>query len=416
MTNRTDVVPDREICLPPSLHDLPLFDLPLRRHTADALLRAGLVWVGDLHGRSLVSLLQIRRFGPRSVSVLIDALAVVWRRSAAGRPALTGTRDDIPLASLGFGEVALRAIAARGVSTLGALRIAPDFLFFDAPVLGRVLCRALHGGGPGLADPAALREAVLARPEAAPLLAVPRELWPVPVSALEISPRTPPALGRRGIERLGQLDCLTAEDLPWLAGITPAGAAGVARAVGRVRRLSPAHEVLARWTDESGSLRLPDLPLAVLHKLAQAESLDDEVRALVGCLGPRNAALVLARWGADREVPATFTRAGQERGISRERVRQVLAVAEAQLMRCGIILPLGSRIVELLAAAGGRLDTERFLAVLERASLRTTRAALNALPPLARLGIVPPVAYSPENDVWSSPGWAPSIPLPGYIT
>ena len=109
MSSQPTVLLDRELHVPPSLHDLALFDLPLRRCTADALLRSGLLWVGDLHGRSLTSLLQIRRFGPWSVTVLIDALAVVWRRSAAGPPALTGAGGESPLAARGFGGWALGA-------------------------------------------------------------------------------------------------------------------------------------------------------------------------------------------------------------------------------------------------------------------------------------------------------------------
>ena len=403
MSHPPDVLTDREIHLPPRLHDVPLFELPIQRRAVNALLAAGLLWVGDLHGRPLASLFRIHRFGRRSISRLLEALAVVWARSGGEPPAQALPGDHIPLASLGFGEVALAAMAARGVSTAGALRRAPEFLFLDAPALARVLQPALQAGGPAPADPGALRAAVLAAPDAARLLAIPREFWPLAVAALEIGRHTVSALGSKGIVRLGQLDGLAAEDLPWLGGITPGGAAGVERAVRRICRLSPEPAVFARWTDQSGTLRLPDLPLTVLHKVARAERFDEELRALVGCLRPRNAALVLARWGVGREVPVTFAWAAHERGVSPQRGRQIVAASEARLERSGIILPLGSRIVNLLGAAGGPLTTSRLLALLDKAGVRTSAAALGALPRLARMGLVPPVEHVAEGDRWSVP-------------
>jgi hypothetical protein len=199
MSHPPDVLTDREIHLPPRLHDVPLFELPIERRAVNALLAAGLLWVGDLHGRPLASLFRIHRFGRRSISRLLEALAVVWARSGGEPPAQALPGEDIPLASLGFGEGALAAMAARGVSTAGAL------------------------------------------------------------------------------------------------------------------------------------------------------------------------------------------------------------ASEARLERSGIILPLGSRIVNLLGAAGGPLTTSRLLALLDKAGVRTSAAALGALPRLARMGLVPPVEHVAEGDRWSVP-------------
>lgn len=80
----------RDVRIPPHVHRLPVLDLPIGRKVVDALLHAGVLWLGDLHGRSLAYLLTLRGLGPQTASRLLRGLAAIAARSKQHEPVSGG--------------------------------------------------------------------------------------------------------------------------------------------------------------------------------------------------------------------------------------------------------------------------------------------------------------------------------------
>ena len=88
------------------------------------------------------------------------------------------------------------------------------------------------------------------------------------------------------------------------------------------------------WTDaprEKG--QRPDLPSTDAGPLQSAEDADERawLHARVAALDPRSAAVIRRRFGLDGREPALLSEIGDELGISRERVRQIVNDAIAIL-------------------------------------------------------------------------------------
>lgn len=407
---------DPVIRIPPRLRDVPLLDVPLPRRAQDALLRAGVLWVGDLHERPLGWLLRTPRIGRVRASEIVRALADLEARSRDARPPARASWAGLHLAALGFGRWAVSAVVTRGPVTLGDLHAAPEVLFLDGPALGRVLQRLLREGVPDAAPAGWFRDAVFAPAGGPELLAIPHEIRDLPLATADVGLPTVGRLERAGIERLGDLDGAAAGDLAWFAGLAPRSAVRVGRAVARLLAIAPPAELGAAWSRTGGGRRA--LPMEVHYRVARATTLEDEVRALAADLPPRNAAIVLARWQVDRDAPATLSALAARHGISRERARQIVGRVEARLAHSRLRLPIATHIAEQIHAAGRPLDTAELLLLLERSGVRARPASLRFLPRLAGLDLVPPVDYIPEQDLWAVPEeaalalWNTVHPLP----
>jgi len=401
--HRTDTNPG-VIRIPPQLRSMSVLDLAIGRNAVDALLGAGLLWFEDLDGRTPESLLSVHGIGRRSVTRILRALATQEARLRTRPLYPPETWSTIRIRELGFGEPAVSAATAKGLLTLGAIRNAPDVLFLDAPRLAGVLRAIVQDDVPANGRVEWFHRAVRRHPAGRELFHIPREFWNLPMTALELNDAVLLQLRWSGLRSLGQLDALTVPDLHWLAGFGQRNAAAVARAVLRLRTVKPPAQVLPPWTDPDGELRLPALPLTVLNAVRRARGLDEELRALVSSLSRRNAAIVLGRWELLHDPPISFRKAAAEQGVSAERARQIAHHHHCILYRAGLRLPIAGRIVETLVSVGGVLHTAEFLSAIERAGIHATPAAVRLLPHLSTLGLVQPIQYVPEVDLWIATG------------
>jgi AhpD family alkylhydroperoxidase len=147
---------------------------------------------------------------------------------------------------------------------------------------------------------------------------------------------------------------------------------------------------------------------AVLHVLATANTLDEEVLALVAGLDGRASDWVLRRWGF-REWPApTLEALGAEGGVSRERARQIVAARESHLRQlhdqAEALTPLRLRVAEhavaALTARGGMLSSAEFTSALEKDGVSASPSARRALLALAEAGLVTSIAWDSASDLW----------------
>lgn len=142
------------------------------------------------------------------------------------------------------------------------------------------------------------------------------------------------------------------------------------------------------------------LQVAAAAALSTAQSLDDEIVTLAVTLTDRSRDLVLRRWGYKEYPPAKLEALGELYGITRERVRQITSGHDNLIKTCGIRAPRLQQAAAVLVASGGLLSTARFEAALAAAGIRTSAAALRALPALAESGVLPPIYFHELYGLW----------------
>lgn len=145
---------------------------------------------------------------------------------------------------------------------------------------------------------------------------------------------------------------------------------------------------------------LARLTAALAGALASAGSLDDEVEALVASLDDRGRDLLLRRWGYLEWPAPTLQSMGEKHNVTRERMRQIEALHESRLREVEPVLPLARRAADLLSSMGGAVPQEAFLATLHDQGITGTAEALRVLPRLAELGLVPPLTFHGESQIW----------------
>jgi hypothetical protein len=208
--------------------------------------------------------------------------------------------------------------------------------------------------------------------------------------------RVAQALENAGIEHLRQIEGWAIEDL-LLEGI---GVVSAQSAVHSLTLLASLPRDRLERISGSSPPALPMLSADVISLLCFATTVDDEIRALVSDLPERNRALVLARWGYGADAPRTLDEVGSAFGITRERVRQIVAAKEQQLKGSGLRLPLASEAVQDLEEAGGALPDSDYQLLLRYSQVHVTGAALRMLPALHELGCVPSIDFDSTTKLW----------------
>jgi sigma-70-like protein len=229
-------------------------------------------------------------------------------------------------------------------------------------------------------------------------LSIPAILRPYRLSAC-LPLDTANALSRSGISVLGDLEGRALDQLAQLDNI----------GTGRVQQVAEAlHQLLVMHDSDLAKLSqahfdgrpLPSVPPAMLARLLGARSLATEVEALLYGLSQRNAVMVGDMWSFKRGTRATLEEVGRKHGITRERVRQILAKQERFLASSGLRLPIGSAVTDVLDRAGGALPTPELISRCRERGVEVDRLSLSVLPSLARLGLVDAVLWSDDYKLW----------------
>ena len=111
---------------------------------------------------------------------------------------------------------------------------------------------------------------------------------------------------------------------------------------------------------------------------------------------------VLRRWGVVEWPPPTLEVIASERGVTRERVRQIVAKREDLLRSSGLRLPFASIVADYLEAAGGVLDTATLLSSAARAGADCELTTLRVFEALGRFGLVTPFRYDETIGAWTT--------------
>jgi len=147
------------------------------------------------------------------------------------------------------------------------------------------------------------------------------------------------------------------------------------------------------------------LPL-IIDLLAAAESMGDEIHALVAPLGARDQWFVLGTWCYFHQTAPTqqemIDALPAPSRVSRQRVAQIVQRQNAWLSRSELKPRLLNEAVDVLRAKGGTLSLRGWMKALERKGVPATNAAIRTLPSLSRLGLVGPVSYNPSSRLWSA--------------
>lgn len=234
---------------------------------------------------------------------------------------------------------------------------------------------------------------------------IPDDFADSPLSVLGLPPQSVSALSSRGINTLGDLQGLTLQSVQTTLNL---GASPRQRLASALESLLSIDLGWLRKVSRGGDAEaflLPKCGPDVLAALSRAGGADEELDALLGVFADRDRRFLLSRWCYfDPEQP-TLDSLALEAGITRERVRQIIERAEQQLHESKVVLPHASLLVAVLHDAGGLLATQQFHERIARSGLHADAGLIRALPHLARLELVPRIAFDTDLDLWvTGPG------------
>ncbi len=231
---------------------------------------------------------------------------------------------------------------------------------------------------------------------------LPRELAGLPVSSLGLSSRASAALARAGYATFGDVLGAGQRRIRSVPEMAPSDLARIQELVGALASLSPKQIAALARPGADSPWRL--LPAAIVVAVASAKTLSAEVRGLVAGLRARDADAFLRRLGAGHGPVPTLEALGAEFGVTRERVRQVCAQHAALLTSSGLRLPIACAVAAVVKRAGGMAGPATIVATCRERGLSVNEADLCVLPSLARLRLMPEIAWHGDIMQWVVPG------------
>ena len=224
---------------------------------------------------------------------------------------------------------------------------------------------------------------------------LPSHLVDVPISDLALDRRTVEALAQQGCHTLGDLSGTKPNRV-----LTPSRLTKLVELVDLLRAIPVEKLVEMGWGEERGRVTVPRLSSELIETIASAETLDEEVKALCAGLSDRNRSLVLARLRYRSDRQPTLDELGERIGVTRERVRQIVAGRMKVLVESGLRLPIGSRVVREIDLAGGAISPAALATRLADERIVTDELSLCSLGELSDAGLIPKIRWIPDLLAW----------------
>jgi len=227
------------------------------------------------------------------------------------------------------------------------------------------------------------------------------DLWGCLVERLPIRGDSLRILAAKGVRTLGELhDCGRGRLASF--GLVERQIEVVTKTIAALNSFGAERVAALCSCNADGDRLLPLLDLDTLAALCSANSLREEIIALTTDMKGRNADVVLRRWCFYGRAQPTLESLGDEYGVTRERIRQVVSGHDRLLLRSGLRLPIASSIVVVLESEGGVLTEADFVARIKDAGIDYEEELLATLPHLSQLDVIPSIRYSPELMLWLS--------------
>lgn len=151
---------------------------------------------------------------------------------------------------------------------------------------------------------------------------------------------------------------------------------------------------------EEGRCRPPQTSnLQLQQHLAECQSADRELDAILSPFGTRNTDIILQRWECRNGQNQTLESIAAQRGVSRERIRQITDKPRHRLRENAVWLPHTSEAISVLASLGNRWSVQAAIAALEARGVQISERVLRVLPVLAEIGVVPFVQMSRADSL-----------------
>jgi hypothetical protein len=163
---------------------------------------------------------------------------------------------------------------------------------------------------------------------------------------------------------------------------------------------APAPDTSARSIQKT-SPRFAAIPM-IRVALDRALSLDEQLEALTLGSSVRNHEIYRRIWGLSEKAVPTLSDLGEEMGITRERVRQLVRRRETMLSEAGIRISLGERVAGLIRDHGGAMTDADLRRALEAVCVIASNTALRALERVSEFGVVDMVSFQERLGVWIS--------------
>jgi len=309
------------------------------------------------------------------------------------------TMIDQSIETLSLSPGALNGLLVAGFKTLSDLHdlSAEDLTVFNwvGPRRAREIVRAISGlGGSGPPLPTTSHAQ-----EGSASFEVPEHLSRLGLATLGLERVFVGLLAAEDLHVLGDLNGRSRSSILLIDRVGSNRLGQLEEGLEEALRLSP--KVLARMSDLASVGATPlGIPVDMLQAISAARSMSDEVRALTTGLSERNASLFLRRIGFGEVGIPTLEVLGEEVGISRERVRQLVDKRSSFLAASGLRLPIASALVQLVVEAGGMVTSRQLIQLAAQSGLEVSDVELPLLAQLGALSLTPPIQWSDEFYVW----------------
>jgi len=218
-----------------------------------------------------------------------------------------------------------------------------------------------------------------------------------PVASLHEANAVHSVLHGRGLETIDDLIGLTAESISARTGIDRTRAQAIEAAVRRLSGIPSARLRRVGGEAADGSIRLPGLDSGVIAALALADTLEEEIYSLVIRPDPIDAFMLLRWWGLTQWPPPTVHQLATGRGLTAERVRQIIMPHEHRLRLGEVRPPIAARVAAVLRRQGPEMDALHFVEACTRHGLVVDVESLRVLPAFARIGLIGPGGIDFQN-------------------
>ncbi|MGH7502881.1 MAG: hypothetical protein ACREL7_14235, partial [Longimicrobiales bacterium] len=220
-----------------------------------------------------------------------------------------------------------------------------------------------------------------------------------PVAGLYEASAVHAVLRGRGFANVSDLIGMTADALAARTGIVRTRAEAIQNAVRRLTAIPPARLSQVVVEREDDSISLPAVDSGIIAALALADTLEEEIYALAIQPRPVDALLLLRWWGLIEGPAPSLHQLSSERGLTGERIRQIIMPHEHRLRLGEVRPPIAIRVAALLLRHGPEMTPCRLVQACAEQSIVVEVNVLRALPALARMGLIGNVRIELRNDV-----------------